>query len=139
MGDVEVVAELACEPEAHAAAGQVVTVCGAVADERVIPSPSSVADGADPPVSRDPQRDVDGWVTVPDRVGGHLVDRDQEVLENRTGSTCGGELCCDGVPEASEVRDVVCSQPRWRVLQRLGRHRDRKSTRLNSSHANISY
>jgi hypothetical protein len=65
MGDVEVVAELACEPKAHAAAGQVVPVCGPVTGERFVPSASSVADGTDQPVGRDPPRDVDRRVTVP--------------------------------------------------------------------------
>src|SRR3712207_7292675 len=41
----------------------------------------------------------------------------------------------DGVPEGVELADAGSIVPRSRVI----RHRDRKSTRLNSSHANISY
>jgi hypothetical protein len=121
MDDVDVVAELAREPDAHASAGQVVAVCGSVAGERIIPSASSVADAADQPVGRDPQRDIDRRATMPDCVGGNLVDRNQEVLENLTGTIRGGQFRRDGVPQADEVRDVPCSQPRRRVLQRLRR------------------
>ena len=50
--DVDVVAQLPGQPQAHAAAGQVLAVRGTVAGERVVPPGAAVADRADDAVGR---------------------------------------------------------------------------------------
>src|SRR3712207_7916469 len=41
--------------------------------------------------------------------------------------------------DLAEVRDLLDAVGRFDDHEALGEHKDRKSTRLNSSHANISY
>src|SRR3712207_7094656 len=59
--------------------------------------------------------------------------RNARRLERRLGGD--GALRADGVVDASDVEARGADPDRDRLLGR----RDRKSTRLNSSHANISY
>src|SRR3712207_8562946 len=50
-----------------------------------------------------------------------------------------GHECADGARRAIDEGAAQAGRPRRRALARRARRRDRKSTRLNSSHANISY
>ncbi len=54
-GDVDVVAQLAGQPQPHPAAGEVLAVRRPVAGERVVEAGTAVTDRADDPVAGDPQ------------------------------------------------------------------------------------
>src|SRR5215212_4257880 len=81
VDDVDVVAQLAGQPQPHATAGEVGAVGRAVAGEGVVHARAAVADPADHPVTGRPQPQLHRRSTVPDRVRAHLVDGQAQVLD----------------------------------------------------------
>src|SRR3954469_1013976 len=79
--EVDVVEELAGQPQAHAATSQVEAVRGDEPGQRVVERRPAVGDGADHLAAVAPQPAGDRPLAVPEGVGRHLADAQAEILQ----------------------------------------------------------